>query len=325
MRAVHDATAGELRRAGRALTGAAGALLPVRLLAAAADLAAGLRGVRALAGGGELGHDDLVDQRHVGLDVEDLGGQLDRAVGLAGRRTDVNGRHEVRLPSACSRLTAPRTRTVPPLGPGTAPLMSSRPRSASIAWTVRFWVVWRDAAHPAGHPQALEDAARGGAAADRAGLAVVAVRAVGGADAVEAVPLHDTGEALALGRADDVDVLAGLEQLDRDLLAELVARRRRGADLDQVAARGDAGLLEVAGHRLVDLARVDRAVRDLDGVVAVGLAGADLGDDARAGLDHRDRNEPAVVVPDLGHAELLAEHRRVLPLESCGHLSSLRA
>ena len=31
LRAVHDAAAGELRRAGRALTGAAGALLPVRL------------------------------------------------------------------------------------------------------------------------------------------------------------------------------------------------------------------------------------------------------------------------------------------------------
>ena len=77
------------------------------------------------------------------------------------------------------------------------------------------------AAHPAGHLQALEDAARGGAATDRAGLAVVAVRAVRGADAVEAVPLHDAGEALALGGADDVDALAGLEHLDRDLLAEL--------------------------------------------------------------------------------------------------------
>ena len=77
--AVHDATAGELRRADRALTGATGALLLVRLLAAAGDLAAGLRLVRALAGGGELGHDDLVHQRDVRLHVEDVAGQLDRA------------------------------------------------------------------------------------------------------------------------------------------------------------------------------------------------------------------------------------------------------
>ena len=84
-RAVDDATAGELRRADRALTGAAGALLLVRLAAAAADLAAGLGVVRALPGRGQLGHDDLVDQRDVDLDVEDLGGQLDRA-GLRARR-----------------------------------------------------------------------------------------------------------------------------------------------------------------------------------------------------------------------------------------------
>src|SRR5215204_1977200 len=65
LRAVDDATAGELRRAGRALAGAAGALLLVGLAATAADVAAGLGGVRALAGGGLLGHHDLVDQRDV--------------------------------------------------------------------------------------------------------------------------------------------------------------------------------------------------------------------------------------------------------------------
>ena len=40
----------------------------------------------------------LVDQRDVGLHVEDLGRQLDGAVGLARRRTDVNGGH-LRRPS----------------------------------------------------------------------------------------------------------------------------------------------------------------------------------------------------------------------------------
>src|SRR3954471_22835232 len=64
-----------------------------------------------------------------------------------------------------------------------------------------------DAAHPAGHPHALEHATGGGAAADGTRLAVVLVGAVGRRDAVEAVTLHDAGEALALGRATRVDEL----------------------------------------------------------------------------------------------------------------------
>ena len=70
-----DATARVVRRPGRALTRAAGALLAVGLGATATDLAAGLGRVRALAGGSELRDDDLVDQRHVDLDAEDIGGQ----------------------------------------------------------------------------------------------------------------------------------------------------------------------------------------------------------------------------------------------------------
>ena len=50
------------------------------------------------------------------------------------------------------------------------------------------------------------------------------------------------------------------------------ARLRR--QLDHVAARGDPGLLEVAGQRLGHLARIDLPVGDLDGGVAVLLLGA---------------------------------------------------
>src|SRR5699024_7510094 len=59
------------------------------------------------------------------------------------------------------------------------------------------------AAHAASHALALEHATGGGGAADGAGLAVVAVLAVRGADAREAVTLHDTRGALALGGAHD--------------------------------------------------------------------------------------------------------------------------
>src|SRR5829696_941660 len=83
------AAAAELRRPYRALPGAPGALLAVRLATAAADLAPGLRVVGALPRGGELGHDHLVDQRDVDLNVEHLGGQLHAAGALTARAEDV--------------------------------------------------------------------------------------------------------------------------------------------------------------------------------------------------------------------------------------------
>src|SRR5690606_5102421 len=145
--------------------------------------------------------------------------------------------------------------------------------------------------------------------ADGAGLAVVAVRTVRGGDALEVVALHDTRGALALAGADHVDQLARLEgALDGQLLAERVVTGIRGADLGDVTAGGDAGCLEVGGQRLGDLAGVDLAVGDLNGVVAVLLGGADLGDHVGRQLDDGDRNELAALGPHLGHAELGAEH-----------------
>ena len=238
-RAVHDATAGELRSPGRTLTGAAGALLAVGLAAAAAHLAAVLGGVRALAGRSQLGHDDLVDQRHVDLDVEDVGGQRDRPVSLAvespGPRSRGSSRRSWwsvtgRLPSRQLPLAAVRTRTSPPLGPGTAPLMSSSPCSVSTAWTDEALGGRAHATHPPGHLHPPEDATRSGRTADGARLAVVPVRAVRGRHPVEPVALHDAGGALALARRGDVDALPGLEELGGELLAQRVlAWRRRSA------------------------------------------------------------------------------------------------
>jgi hypothetical protein len=55
------------------------------------------------------------------------------------------------------------------------------------------------------------------------------------------------------------------------------------------------------------LAGVDLTGGDLDGRVAVLLERADLGHDVRSDLDDGDGDELVVLVPDLGHAELLAE------------------
>src|SRR6516225_5221099 len=142
-RAVRRAAAGVLGRAERALAGPAGALLPVGLLTAAADLAAGLGRVGALPGRGLLGHHDLVDQRHVHLGGEDRLGQVDRLVALAGRRDDADCGHQASPPRSEGVRTALRTRTTRPLGPGTAPLIRSSPRSASTECTVSDCTVVR--------------------------------------------------------------------------------------------------------------------------------------------------------------------------------------
>src|SRR6266542_538475 len=134
-----------------------------------------------------------------------------------------------------------------------------------------------------------------------------------GERAAEAVPLHDAGEALALRLAGHVDDLAGLERLGRHLLAQRVLAGVGGAQLDDVPARRDTRLGEVSGLRLVHLAGVDGAVRQLDRGVPVLLGRADRGHHTRAGLHHGHRDH-AVVVPDLGHAELGAQDALDLPV-----------
>ncbi len=108
LRPVHDATTGHLRRADRALTGVTRALLLEGLAAGARDLAATLGRVRALASRRELRDDDLVDERDVRLDVEQRGGQLDRAgllaVGASHVEREVESAIGLRHPSLrCGR------------------------------------------------------------------------------------------------------------------------------------------------------------------------------------------------------------------------------
>src|SRR6185312_4761751 len=100
-------------------------------------------------------------------------------------------------------------------------------------------------AHAAGHAHALEDATGGRAGADGTGRTVLALHAVARAEAPEVVALHDTGEAVALGGAGDVDDLTLREGLGGHLLAEGVLGGVGGADLHGVAARRHAGLREV--------------------------------------------------------------------------------
>ena len=203
-------------------------------------------------------------------------------------------------------FTESRSTTTPPRGPGIAP--SDEDQLAVRVDADDLEVGRRDpaAAHAPGHLRALEHAARRRARADRAGRAVVLVVAVAAALALEVVALHAAGEPLALRRRDRVDVLAGLEDRDGQLLAHLVGADVGEAQLDEPAPRGDAHLVEVTplGHR--ERRRALRPVGHLERGVAVGVLGLHLDDAQRGDLDHGHRDGTVLVVPDLGHPHLLA-------------------
>src|SRR5919197_1224635 len=161
------------------------------------------------------------------------------------------------------------------------------------------------AAHAARPADALEHARRRGRRADRAGLADV-VRAVALGAGGEVVALDRALEALALRGPRDLDHLAGLEDVDPDLVADLQLARL-AAELGQPPQRWRPGLAQVPelglGQRL--LAHV--AERELDRVVPVAFGGADAGDLARAGLEHGNALDVAVLSEPLRHAELARE------------------
>src|SRR3954470_5836821 len=163
------------------------------------------------------------------------------------------------------------------------------------------------AAHAAGAANALEHARGRRRGADRARGAHV-VRAVALGAGGEVVALDRALEALALGLAGDLDGLADLEGLDghgvshrelADLVAELLDR----------AQRRRVGLLEVAELALAQGLLAHGVEPELDRLVAVRIPGADADHRARAGLEHGDALDLAVVEEALGHPELLGEDR----------------
>jgi hypothetical protein len=115
---------------------------------------------------------------------------------------------------------------------------------------------------------------------------------------------------------------AGGERLRGHLLAQGVLRGVVGTQLDQVPARRHASAREMPGLWLVHLARVNLAVAELDGRIAVGVRRSHCGHDARACRHDGHRHHPPVVSEDLGHAELGAQDS----LDLLGHFgASLRA
>ena len=117
--------------------------------------------------------------------------------------------------------------------------------------------------------------------------------------------LHHAAEALALRDADDVDLVAGGEDVGLHLLAGRIAARVVGPQLDEVARRLDVRLVEMTLGGSVDRAGAHGSVGELDRVVTVDVLRSDLRDHAGARLQDRDRHG-ARLDEQLGHAQLLA-------------------
>ena len=126
-----------LGSAGGTLTGAAGALLTIGLLAAAGNFTAGLGALGALTAVGEVSHDHLMENGLVDGLTKYILGKLDIANDLTGNIVQCYVRHFFFPPY----FTVLFTVTMVPLAPGMAPLMSSRFRAASTRATSRFWTV----------------------------------------------------------------------------------------------------------------------------------------------------------------------------------------
>src|SRR5690606_1967754 len=117
-------------------TSTASALLTERLGAATRYFGTGLLRASTLATASHIGHDCLVYQRFVEFTAEDTIGNFDRLSAIY---------IQLHLRFSPYALAAGRTTTSPPVAPGTAPLTSSRLRSASTRTTSRDCTVTRSA------------------------------------------------------------------------------------------------------------------------------------------------------------------------------------
>ena len=164
-------------------------------------------------------------------------------------------------------------------------------------------------AQVAGHALAREHAARVLRHRDRARHVVRTAVAVRRALRAEVVALDGAGVALTDGRALYVDQLARGEQRHRNGRASLILGGDVGFDAEFLEdfTGFDTCLGEVTGFRLGHARSFARTERHLDGAVAVGLLGLDLGHAVVGHVQHRHRDGIAIVREDAHHAHLAAQ------------------
>ena len=331
-----DAAPDELGRPGRTLPGPAGALLPVGLGPASPDLGPGLRRLGPSPGRGQLGRHHLVEDGSVRLDAEDLGVELDltelgavhrAAGGDAGdglgagqapgwrpdRRRPVRSRRRwpsrATTPFTRGALTASRRTTIPPRGPGTAPLTKMIWRSGSD-WTisrlrvVTCWAPMRPAIFvPLNTREGVAHAPM------EPGARCILWLPWEAPWPLKLCRFMAPANPLPLDTAVASTSSPGLHDLGGQLLADLVGRRVVDPQLDQAAAGIDAGRVVVATLGLVEGGGPSVAPGHLQGGVAFLLPGLHLDDPDRGDAQDRDRHRPVLVVPDLGHPHFLAHDR----------------
>ena len=124
---------------------------------------------------------------------------------------------------------------------------------------------------------------------------------------VRAVALDGALEAVALGGAGDIHMVARSEGVGLDLGADFQRSSVIQLEFLEVLLCGQTRLLEMAQLRLGQLLLGDIAVSQLHGNIAIVFEGLLLSDDARACLNDSDRNDVAELIEDLGHAHFLAD------------------
>src|SRR5699024_1029406 len=176
-----------------------------------------------------------------------------------------------------------------------------------------------DIAHTTGQFFTFENTARCGGATNRTWFTVILLLSVRSTCTTEIVAFHGTSKTFTFGVGSDINKLSCFELFNGQVLAELVVSYIRSTDLDEVTTWCHTGFVEVSNQWFGDLARVDCAIGNLNGTVAVVFFVSQLGDYVRLSLNHSNGNEVVVLVPYLGHAELRSHQS--LNFWGCGHSS----
>ena len=157
------------------------------------------------------------------------------------------------------------------------------------------------------HLLVLEGLARVLAVTRRTQRAMADRHAVAGLKAGEVPALHATGEALALGGAADIDLLAGAEMRGGQGRTWLQQRIRGNPEFHQLLLRLNLRFCVVASLRLRNVLHLRLAQTDLDSRIAILLFRA-LGDDLHlVQVQHGDRHMGAVILEYPGHTKLLGQ------------------
>ena len=295
----------------RASASAAGALLAPRLLATAANFAAGFGGVRALAVVGVDCDDDFLDRlkAFIALENGETGKILLAGAGAVGTK---NSEFHDNIPPCLSglilALECGAHDHVVAVGTGDGSLDEEQVLLADNFDNEKVLHRALCAAHVAGHLLILPGATGRLAHADRTDAAMEH-RTVGGGTAGDTEAFHNAGEAFTLGDPDNVDKLAGTEGGHGNDIAGLGIGRRSETNFVE-DARGDfkarlGGVLEFGFGGVL---RLFGRKTELDGVVAVGRDRLHLDDGAWTGFDHGHRNEYVGLVVDLGHSDLFTDN-----------------